>query len=206
MNTNREWFHVASAGFLAVLDSVTAARLDEPGLGVWTVRDLIGHTSRAYSTVENYVGAATPGQAATLPDAPAYFRAAAAAGLDPDDITERGRAAGRDLGEDPVSAARTLAARATGVVDGASDDLVVPTIVGTMRLGCYLGTRAFELTVHGLDLAAALAVEPPSSLSDAAEAAVVFTARLPQGSHAVTLLRALTGRSALPPGYSALGL
>ena len=37
-------------------------RWDEPGLGEWSVRDLVGHTSRSFLTVESYL--ATPAESA----------------------------------------------------------------------------------------------------------------------------------------------
>ena len=73
-----------------------------------------------------------------------------------------------------------------------------------MRLADYLPTRTFELTVHTSDLCAALdlSLDVPTS---AGEVSLALLADL-----AVTtgrtgpLLRAATGRGALPPDFSVL--
>lgn len=71
-----------------------------------------------------------------------------------------------------------------------------------IRLHSYLPTRTFELAVHGLDIAAAADVpyEPPAEvLEQSALLAARIALALGDGT---TVLRALTGRMALPNGYS----
>ena len=71
-----------------------------------------------------------------------------------------------------------------------------------MRLTAYLPTRTFELAVHGADIAAAtgLAVTfPPAVLAEAAALAARTAVELGSGA---AVLAALTGRAALPPGFS----
>jgi hypothetical protein len=84
------------------------------------------------------------------------------------------------------------------------DGTLVPTTFGTMRFIDYLPTRIFELTIHSLDLAAALGRpdQPP-------ETALAVTLELASGlairqSRAGELLLAITGRQALAAGYSIL--
>jgi hypothetical protein len=48
-------------------------RWNEPGLGVWDIRALVGHTSRSLLTVESYL--ARPAAAVQIPSAADYFRA-----------------------------------------------------------------------------------------------------------------------------------
>jgi len=81
-------------------------------------------------------------------------------------------------------------------------DVLVTTVVGGMRLSCYLPTRTFELVVHGYDIAraAGLAFEPdPQALATtlglAGEIAVAT-------GRAGEVLAALTGRVPLPTDFS----
>ena len=74
-------------------------------------------------------------------------------------------------------------------------------IVGGIRVADYLPTRTFELAVHGLDIADAtrLPYEPPARVL---ESALVTGAQVAQGlGMGQTLLRAITGRTSLPPGF-----
>ena len=71
-----------------------------------------------------------------------------------------------------------------------------------MHLEQYLVTRIFELVVHGLDIAAATGqpYEPPApALAESLRLAVDVAVLRGQG---VDLLLALTGRRALPEGFS----
>jgi hypothetical protein len=73
-----------------------------------------------------------------------------------------------------------------------------------MRLIDYLPSRVFELTIHTLDLGAAIAVD--IALPEAASAvALGMIAELAQkGGKAAPLLFAATGRKALPAAFSLL--
>src|SRR6185437_7488481 len=99
-----EAFALAAAWFV---ESVPHAvdHWDEPGLGDWTVRDLVGHTSRSMITVEAYLDQLVdqPDAEVTIGSAAEYFRLVSAyAGSE--GITRRGRDAGIALGADPVEA------------------------------------------------------------------------------------------------------
>jgi hypothetical protein len=75
-------------------------------------------------------------------------------------------------------------------------------LIGGMRLVTWLPTRTFELAVHSLDIAAATGVPadlPVTVLADAAALAARIAAATGNGR---TILSALTGRGALPDGYS----
>ncbi len=70
-----------------------------------------------------------------------------------------------------------------------------------MTLGEYLRTRAFELTVHGLDVVRATSLEAPPGLRVAAVPAVGLAAEFAgERDDAVHLLAAATGRPT-PTGY-----
>lgn len=195
-------FFSSSAWFLQVA-AHAEGHLDEAGLGVWTVRDLLGHTGRSLSTVENYLDAAD-GRALTveLQDAVAYYVATQGAMADVDAVTERGRAAGAALGGHPVAALGDLAARVLARVADADRNAIVATPFGVMTLEGYLPARVVELSVHTCDLAAALGVEasvPPEAAQ--VTFAVLGSLAVASNSTAPALL-ALTGRQPLPPGYS----
>jgi hypothetical protein len=100
--------------------------------GEWDLRSLVGHTSRSVSTVSTYLQQPAEGEDITTPQE--YYARVnpAALGIAPAGIVERGRLAGRDLGDDP--AARV-------------DELV-----------SLVPTRTFELAVQGLDIARAVGI------------------------------------------------
>ena len=190
----------AAGFFVSTVEQVRPEQWDNPGLDRWSVRDLVGHTSRALLTVETYLR--QPASAVEVETPVDYFLAALAGTGGPDQIAQRGREAGAALGPDPANAVRDIAARVLSLVTTADDAQLLSTPVGGMRLRDYLPTRTFELVVHTLDLAAALGVpaEPPPepaglSLQIATDLA------LRSGCGAEVLL-ALTGRRPLPAGFS----
>lgn len=193
-------FAAAARAVRDTISQVPGDAWDGPGLGEWTVRDLVGHTSRSLVTVIDYL--ARPVVEEVVPSASAYLTAISAGTFDTAAVTERGRQAGRDLGDDPVSAFRALVEEAVRVAEATDPELVVHTIVGGMRVAAYLPTRTFELCVHGLDIAAATGVPidlPPRAVEEASSLAAVSAAQQGLGP---TLLLAMTGRRDLPPGFS----
>ncbi|MGE2734989.1 maleylpyruvate isomerase family mycothiol-dependent enzyme [Mycolicibacterium vaccae] len=202
MTDPRHLFASAAEHFVGLVRAIPAGRWDDPGLGEWSVRDLVGHTSRSFITVSTYL--AVPAQREDLADAVDYYVAmqSVAAGIGAAGVVERGRQAGRDLGADPAATVAELASRAIADV-AAADDPLIEVIGGYgIRLSSYLPTRTFELAVHGLDIAGAvgLAAEPPAEvLADAAALAARIGVAL---GHGPALLRTLTGRTALPGGFS----
>ena len=199
----REWFGAGAAGFRELVAGTDAGRLGEPGLGDWDVRALLGHTTRAFLTVEAYL-ALEPAEGPVLEDPADYFRAAAAALADPAQVNRRGVEAGAALGSDPLSAAREIADRVARLVETTPDDAPVSTPVGRMRLVDYLPARAFELTVHGLDLARATGQPVAAPLVEAAPEAIRLCAQIAEAGDRVEILLALTGRGGLPAAYSVL--
>ncbi len=206
----RHAFTSAASGFVELVGTIPAGGWERPALGVWDVRALVGHTARAFSTIEAYLG----GTSSLSPvDGPVgyYLRALSSdadaetrAGRDAA-IAARGREAGEALGDDPATAVTALARRVEALVTRTPDDALVGTPAGPMTLSAYLPTRTFELTVHALDLACALGVGPPAALTPAVtaccELAGAIAGRRPQ---AADLLLLLTGRDHLPPGLTVL--
>ncbi|MET0455120.1 MAG: maleylpyruvate isomerase N-terminal domain-containing protein [Mycobacterium sp.] len=200
--TSVQTFTAAALAFAAQVRAIPESAWDGPGLGDWELRSLVGHTSRSLVTVSSYLR--QPADREDIASAAAYYamvrdftsNAGAAA------IVERGRQAGRDLGDQPAAAVDTLLERALDDLAAVDDPLI--QVIGGMgiRLSNYLPTRVFELTVHGLDIARAtgLTFEPPAA---AVEEATVLAARIAVAfGDGEQLLLALTGRTELPRSFS----
>lgn len=199
--SDRAWFTCASRGFREVVTHIRTDQLDHQGVGVWNVRALLGHAVRAFLTIEEYLAPPGSGTDVEVEDAAGYYRLASARPSLPAEIAARGQHAGDSLGPDPVAAALDIVDRVNGLV-GASAAARVRTPAGGMRLDDYLGTRAFELTVHGIDLALATNQDTPRSLEIAAVAAIELCGRIATGADRLDILLALTGRSTLCPNFS----
>ena len=197
---SRRAFADAAAGFVRTV-ALVGDRWQEPGLGEWDVRALVGHTSRSLLTVEEYL--ARPAATVEVPSAPAYYAATSAMAAGPG-VAARGVAAGQALGDDPATAVAGLAARVVPLVERSDGSGLLTTLAGGMRLDDYLPTRTFELAVHTCDLATALGL-PLEVPATAATQALRLVSELAVGSgQAGPLLLAATGRPVLPPGYSVL--
>jgi uncharacterized protein (TIGR03083 family) len=190
-----------AAGWFVRTAALADDRWDRPGLGEWDVRGLVGHTSRALSTVETYL--ARPAADVDITSAPEYFRATSVAAADPA-VAARGRDAGSALGSDPAAAVAQLTARVLALIDSHDGTALVTTVAGGMRLADYLPTRTFELAIHTADLATALGVPPDVPATAAAQALAIIADLALTGGLAGPLLLAATGRSALPAGFSVL--
>lgn len=188
-----EWFVRTSA--------LVGDRWNQPGLGDWDVRALVGHTSRSFLTVEAYLD--RPAAAVEVGSAAAYFRATRAAAAGPA-VAARGRDAGTALGPDPTAAVAEIATRVLRLLDTRDGTELVTTIVGGMRLRDYLPTRTFELAVHTADLATALGAPLDVPASAGAQALQVVADLALADGRAGPLLLAATGRPAVPTGFSVL--
>jgi len=201
LNEVRTTFAAAARSLPELVDRIPANAWDGPGLGEWDLRSLVGHTSRSLSTVLNYLG--QPAAREDVQSAAAYYDfVAQAIGADPAAVTERGRQAGIALGAEPALTVRALVDDALTALDAVTGDPLITTIAGGMRVNSYLPTRTFELAVHSLDIAAAIGIRWTLP-------AVVLTGALQLAAEIVTLrgegeglLLSLTGRRALPDGYS----
>jgi hypothetical protein len=195
-------FASAAYAFTRLVRSLPAAAFDGPGLGDWDMRALVGHTSRSLITVSTYLR--TPATHEDVCSAVDYYvqirdymsNTGATA------IVERGRQAGRDLGDAPAGTVEQLVARAIDDLDGVGDPLIA--VIGGLgiRLSAYLETRVFELAVHSLDIGAAAGVAvdlPPEVLEAAAVLGTRISVALGEGE---PVLRALTGRAPLPSSFS----
>ena len=195
----REAYESAAGLFVSTVGQVGPTQWEQSGLGVWTVRDLVGHTSRALLTVELYL--ATPASQREVMRSVDYLLRAQEGRADPASVAARGRAAGVALGPDPIAAVRDIATRVLAQVPTTSDEVLVSTPVGGMRLIDYLPSRIFELAVHTLDIAAALPVTVTLPEPVAAVALHLLADMALQPEKAAALLLAATGRRALPAGF-----
>ncbi len=205
----RRTYRAAAIAFADLVSRIPADRLDGPGLGDWTLRDLLGHTvSSALRQVPEVLRAErAPALTVPLPEgyfamsrlaAPVIVEAARSAS------TDDARATGRALGDDPAGAVSGFIGQATGALASATDDDLVATPVGGMRLRDWLPTRTFELVVHGSDAALAAGVPialDPETLAESAALAARVAALTGDG---LTAVRALTGREPLPAAFSVL--
>jgi uncharacterized protein (TIGR03083 family) len=194
-------YRTAAQCFADLVRQVPDDRWEGPGLGEWDLRALIGHTSRSLTTVITYLD--MPADHVDIAGPEEYYlvaaRIAAAEGAG---VLERGRRAGADLGDDPAAAVDALVSEALTKLEGRGDEVI--TVIGGsgMRLFAYLPTRIFELAVHGLDIAGATGLDfvLPDDVSAAATTLGAGVA-VAMG-HGEVLLRALTGRGALPQPFS----
>jgi uncharacterized protein (TIGR03083 family) len=199
----RRTFRQAAEFFVQTSGLVRPEQWQLAGLGEWSVRDLVGHTSRAMLTVETYLD--QPAEAETAATPVDYFvNALASAAADPRQVAQRGREAGAALGPDPHQRIAELVAGVMTRVEHADPAQLLTTPFGGMRLASYLPTRTFELTVHTLDLASALDLEliPPDEA--AAESLALAAGLALRTGRAAEVLLSLTGRGPLPTSFSVL--
>jgi uncharacterized protein (TIGR03083 family) len=195
-------FASAARSFAALVHDIPADAWDGPGLGDWDLRSLVGHTSRSLTTVSTYLQ--TTAEREDIASAHDYYAMVnpSALGMDPADVAERGRQAGRDLGDDPARAVDGLLDRVLGEL-AEIDDRLIEVLGGYgIRLFAYLPTRVFELAVHGLDIAGAVGL-PFTLPTDVLDEAMVLAGRIAvDNGQGETVLLALTGRAGLPSPFS----
>ena len=199
----RETYLEAGEYFGGVVDQVDIDGWDEPALGEWCVRDLTGHTYRAFTTILSYSD--KPGEKVELERPVDYFLKVLEGHADPKMVAERGRAAGLEIIDDPKMMVRGFAMYVKNKLEELSDDHIMGTPAGGIRLIDYLPTRTFELIIHTMDLAKALGVDAaPPEKGMAATLEILGQIALYRG-RAPSLVMAATGRGGLPDGFSVLG-
>jgi uncharacterized protein (TIGR03083 family) len=198
-------FESAARSLVDLVDRIGDDEWDGPGLADWDLRSLVGHASRAVSTVATYVDQPADREDASSPAD--YFATVARLSQSTESavvaeaVAQRGRDAGAALGDKPAEAIADLVEKALDRLRE-QDDVLLSTPVGGMLLSTYLPTRTFELAVHSLDIAAAIGVVlelDPVVLADSLAIAADTAAR---AGHGVPVLLALTGRAPLREGFS----
>ena len=199
----RDTYLEAGEYFASVVDQVDIDGWDEPALGEWCVRDLAGHTYRAFTTVLSY--SAAPDDKVEIERPVDYFLKVLGDNVGQKQVAELGRAAGLEIIDDPRMMVRGFAMYVKNKLDDLGDDHIMGTGVGGMRLIDYLPTRTFELIIHTMDLAKAVGVDAkPPEKGMTATLEILGQIALYRG-HASDLLLAATGRGGLPVGFSVLG-
>ena len=196
-------FETAAHSFLDLVAKVKVSQWGEPALGVWDVRSLVGHTSRAILTVEQYL-LAEPAPAVTAPDAESYYAAVFTEYTDNDAIAARGVEAGKALNENSGAEFEATLERALALIEKSGPDRVVAIGPIGIPLAEYLRTRVFELVVHCMDIARATNQEhgiPADVVANVADLAARVAVRKGDGE---AILFALTGRRPLRQRYSIL--
>jgi hypothetical protein len=191
----------AASAFVETAALIPLTSLDRPGLGEWTIRDLLGHTNRSITLIAQYAS----NDPVVVHNAAAYYQSAATVAVDPSAIAQRGRDAGAALGDDPMSIIRNNLDLTTAVLRGDPIPSSFATPFGVVARDAYLSSRIVELVTHTDDLTRAAHL-PEASFD--AEARVLVSAILChlavlRGNGAV-VIAALTGRAALPDGFSVL--
>ncbi len=202
-------YAIAARWFLDVVRAIRPDQWEQPGLGEWTVRELVAHTGRAFATVTEYLvdGPEADALGVDLDDVVEYYRSALADPAIHAAVADRGRQAAAALPADPagvVTALEEAAQAALEAIDAASDDAVCRSIAGVLWLPDYLDSRLVELVLHTLDICAATGqpLQPPGG--PAQRVLDILSALVPATDRGAVLL-ALTGRRPLPDGFTALG-
>jgi uncharacterized protein (TIGR03083 family) len=203
---SRDWFATSSGAVVGLVAAVPAGTWDSPGLGEWTVRELVAHTLRAWTTVRVYLAEPQPAADSSVIGAADYLAHGVSVPGVHEGVAQRARDDVVRLSDDPPSVVRAIAGEVSTLVDAEPDDRLVPTRFGVLTLAEYLRTRAFELTVHGLDIARAAGLEPSADLTACSVPALGLCAEAAGvRGLAVPLLDAATGRAALPADFTLLG-
>ena len=193
-------FASAAQAFARLVRALPAESFAGAGLGDWDLRALVGHASRSLITVSSYLR--VPATTVDIGSPAEYYTAVRGLLVDGAAVVERGRQAGRDLGETPAATVDRLVAQALADVASAGDPLI--TVIGGLgiRLSDYLPTRVFELAVHSLDIARATGIEAGIPADVLAAATTLAGSIAAESGHGETVLLALTGRTGLPVSFS----
>src|ERR1700712_3102168 len=117
-------FHDSATAFIDLVGRIDEHQWDEPGLDEWSVRSLVGHTTRAILTVETYLGHDDHGRVG-VPSAEDYYALIYSDFAEPSAVAQRGVDAGIWLGEHPVPKIREALARADQAIADAPSGRVV---------------------------------------------------------------------------------
>lgn len=188
-----------AARFLDVVAGLEADDWTRPALGDWNVKELVAHTLRAFTTIDNFLD--RPCSDVEIGSAAAYYATVLAVPEVHTWVAERGREAAARLSDDPRDDVAAQVAATLDRLSRTSGDEIGTTAGGAMRLDDYLGTRLVELVVHHADLCAALG-EPTEGLGDVQLEVLTTVLASASDDDRTRVLRAVLGRESLPPGFS----
>ena len=189
--------------FLETAAKVKPEQWEASALGVWSVRDLVGHMSRSITRIEEF--GTQRAESVDITSAVHHYRRSLRQPSDDERVAQRGREAGQALGDDPLANMNADWSRAEPVLDATGEDAIIAYDNGGIRFGDYLETRVFELTVHTLDLANAIGVEVEPSREALGVTLQLLAALAVESGRGAPLALSGTGRGPLPNGYSVLG-
>ena len=198
----RSAFRESVLQFVDVVERVPSGAWDRPGLGEWSIRELVAHVVKAIAAPVVY---AEDDRVIAAESAADYYVQAMSSPRIHEEVSERAREGAADLGDDPAGAARAVVDRTLDAVDALDDAAPVATTVGPVRLVDYLSTRVLEIVIHTMDIAEAsgLTVEPSHDALNA-KLALLSDIAVAHGD-GVALAMALSGRGSLPEGFNVLG-
>ncbi len=194
----RQAFVASALWFESVVHDVAPDDWLRPGLGSWTVRELVGHTSRNCTYVLDSV---VRDQSTDRRLGPFGFWEGVLAGSNVElhaNIAAAAHAAANELGDDPRSEIGDLVKRTLELVATSPDGAVVrfgPVV--ELALIDYLPSRIVEFVGHGVDLSEAIG----RSTSDVPSEALALTAQLLAAyADPLAVVKLLLGRDG--PRYS----
>lgn len=192
----------ASAHFVALVEGIEPREYVGRGTAEWSVLELVAHTARAFLATERVLGTRLDDATPRLASAAAYYRSAFAMDGAHEGITERARAAGAELRDDPAGTVRTYRDRVSPMVAATPLTNEVQHFAGRLAFGDYLVTRITELVLHAVDLQLALG-RPASAPERPARLVRDLLVELAADADALEVACALAGRR-LPGGCDVL--
>lgn len=201
----RQAFSEAAGFVVDLVDSIGEDEWNGPGLGDWTVAELVVHASRAASTVVAY--ADTPAEL-TMDGAAEYYVGVLGTEGVHEAVAERARLQATEIEGSLDQYVRAAVAEAEQVLSRTPANQVLGTLAGGIRLVDYLPSRVVELVVHGIDLADALGREvhvPAVAMEVTLETMADLAVARPHVVDPAQIVRALTGRGELPADANLLG-
>lgn len=195
-------FRYATTWWRSLAGAIDDHQWDRPGLGEWTVRELVAHADRAFRTIVEYAQGDVR-DPTEIYSAAGYFRIVLAEETPHTHIANRARREAAEV-SDWVLRTDELAAQAMLLVESLEPDRSMHLMVGEMPFDQYLATRVVELVLHGLDLSAAIDL-PTTPPPDSSRVALTVLLDLATGHDLAQILRLLTGRSPELPLSHVLG-
>ena len=187
---SREVFKLSIGYLLEVVAAIKPVQWEQNAIGNWCVRDLVGHASRSMGRIEEH---------------------AAASPVEPTGVDvmtssdDRGFAAGKALGADPLTTLKALADRVLPLVDSLPQDYMLDLPQGQRSMDDYMPSRVQEVTVHTMDIATAIGLDIPPPVECLRESLYYHADRAIERNQAVAMVLALTGRAPLPEGFNLVG-
>lgn len=128
----RDDYRQAAQFLVTTVEEVPDDAWEKPALGVWTVRDLVGHATRALLTVEAY--SERPAESRVVSGPADYFMRALGMLANHAATDQRGRETGQALGDNPKAAVREIAERVLDRIQLMPDDFLLAPPTGGVRL------------------------------------------------------------------------